>query len=150
MNPELHQLLIQNDVLGEWEFPPDANWSNEISRVKQFTPELEEVLKESLRLDDGVQDASFFADLGVLAEQKNPNGTTHLCYLICIRFSWFGGMFSIYGKNTERYDTAKAVHVLNKHGYTYVPACELDAPHDGINKPYESNLTWWIRYFDYL
>ena len=59
-------------------------------------------------------------------------------------------MFSIYGKNTGKYDTAKVVDVLNKHGYTYVPACELDTPYDGINKPYESNLTWWVRYFDYL
>ena len=150
MTPELHQILIQNDVQGEWEYPPGANWSEEIARVKKLTPELEEILESSLRLDDGVQDASFFADLGILAKQKNPNGTVYLCYLICIRFSWFGGMFSIYGKNAEKYDTSKIIQVLNRHGYTYVQACELDTAYDGINIPYESNLTWWVRYFDYL
>lgn len=150
MSPELHQLLLRNDIKGAWDYPPGANWSREIARVRVLIPELESALKTPLRLDDGVQDASFFADLGVLLEHTNSNGIIHLSYRVCIRFSWFGGLFSIYGEDIDEYNTTEAIHVLRGHGYTYVSAAELDEPYDGVNKPYESGLTWWVRYFDYL
>lgn len=150
MNEELHRLLVSNDVQGQWEYPPGANWSNEISRVRELIPELESALHTTLRLDDGIQDASFFADLGVLEKQPSADGVIHYRYRICIRFSWFGGMFTIWGENTAEYDTSETIRILSDHGYTFVPASELDEPYDGVNEPYERELTWWVRYFDWL
>ena len=150
MSPELHQLLLRTDVRGAWEHPPGANWPYEISRVRKLMPELESVLQAQLSLDEGVQDASFFADLGVLVQQTDPNGIIHLCYSICFRFSWFGNLVSLYGEDSGEYNATGAVRVLEEHGFTYVPAAELGELYDGINPPYEPTLTWWVRYFDYL
>lgn len=150
MNAELHQLLLKNDVQGQWEYPPGANWSREISRVRELVPELESTLHSTLRLDEGIQDASFFADVGVLEKQPRSDGIVHHRYRICIRFSWFGDMFTIWGENVSEYNTSEAIRVLRERGYKFVPASELDEPYDGVNKPYESGLTWWVRYFDWL
>ena len=150
MNAELHQLLIKNDIRGEWEYPPDANWSRELSRVRDVIPALESVLRSSLQLDDAIQDAPFFADIGVLEEQPTASGAIHQHYRICFRFSWFGGMFTIWGDNTADYNTNEAVRVLSDRGYTFIPASELDEPYDGVNEPYRKGLTWWVRYFDWL
>lgn len=150
MNPKLRELLLMNDIQGSWETPPGADWTVEISRIRELIPVLESSLQTSLRLDDGVQDASFIADVGVLSKLPDANGVIHLCYRICVRFSWFGGLFSIYGENFDEYNTLEAIRVLSGHGYTYVPAAELDDPYDGLNEPYEKGMTWWVRYFDYL
>lgn len=150
MDQELHTLLINSDVAGAWENPPDANWASAVAEVKHLKPQLEAALGLELRLDDGVQDASFFADLGLLIEQPTPDGVIYLSYEICFRFSWFAKLYTIHGTTWECRLTERAKVVLAREGFIYVPADELAEPYDGINPPFEAGLTWWTRYFDYL
>lgn len=150
MNSELHKLLKSCDVLGAWEFPPGANWDQSIDEIRSLKMEVDRVLGVPTRLDDQVQDASFFADLGVLKQLPSPDKTLVLSYDFCLRFSWFSRLFTVFGDRWTEYDMSRIFEVLNKNGFVYVPSSELDELYDGINEPFETGLTWWIRYFDYL
>lgn len=150
MNSELHELLKSCDVLGAWESPTDANWDQSIGEIRGLKIEIERVLGVSTRLDDQVQDASFFADLGLLKQQPSANGSLALSYEICLRFSWFSKLFTIFGDRWTEYDVSGVLELLQENGFVYVPSGEIDEPYDGINDPFENGITWWIRYFDYL
>ena len=39
---------------------------------------------------------------------------------------------------------------LDRNGFTYVCADELDCEYDGIMAEKDGIWTWWIRYFDWL
>lgn len=150
MDDALHKLLLSSDVEGSWEHPPNAKWKLAIAGVKRLKPQIEAALGFELRLDQDVQDASFFADLGLLVEQRDPAGVVHLCYEICFRFSWFSKLYTVYGNTWESRMTKEAGLLLERAGFTYVPKEALAEPYDGVNTPYEPGLTWWVRYFDYL
>lgn len=150
MNEALHTLLISSDVKGSWEHPPNANWKRSIAEIEDLKPQLEEALGIELRLDRDVQDASFFADLGLLVEQHQPNGAIYLSYELCFRFSWFSKLYTIHGNSWESRVTNEARGLLERAGFTYVPEEALAEPYDGVNTPCEPGLTWWTRYFDYL
>lgn len=150
MRLELHDFLMKADVRGAWEYPPQADWAAAIARVRGLKPDLERIVSTQLHLDDQVQDASFFADLGSLSTGPTENGTILLSYRICVRFSWFADMFTVFGDKLSDFDLQAVKDFLEKHGYVYVPANELEQPYDGVNVPYEAELTWWTRYFDYL
>jgi hypothetical protein len=150
MDEALHTLLLSGDVVGSWEHPPNANWERSVAEVEHLKPQLEQALGVELRLDKGVQDASFFADLGLLVEQREPSGVIYLSYEICFRFSWFSKLYTIHGNTWESRMNNEAAGFLKRAGFTYVPAEALAEPYDGFNTPYEPGLTWWVRYFDYL
>jgi len=149
MNTELHAFLKSCDVKDAWEYPPGADWEKAIAEVERLKPELERILGINLRLDKNVQDASFFADLGLLIQEPSPTGVIYLSYQVCFRFSWFAKMFTIFGSKWEQFDTSGANAFLKENGFTYIPSSELDTPYDGVNEPFEEGLTWWTRYFDY-
>jgi hypothetical protein len=150
MDKVLHKLLISCDVKDSWEHPPDADWSSSLAEVERLRPLLEDALGHQLRLDQDVQDASFFADLGVLVEQSAVDGSIWLCYEICFRFSWFSRLYTIHGNSWREFDIDTAMSLLKHAGYIYVPEESLHYPYDGVNVPFEAGLTWWVRYFDYL
>ncbi len=150
MDPVLRALLLDSDVEGAWEHPPEANWQRAIAEVEQLKPQLEEALGFALLLDQGVQDASFFADLGLLAAQPAPNGVIVLAYEICFRFSWFGRLYTVHGNDWNTLLTDEAQLALTRAGFVYVSEDTLQEPYDGVNIPFETGLTWWTRYFDYL
>ena len=150
MDSALHDLLVCCDVRGAWESPPGADWRRSVDEVRRLQPRLEEALGIDLRLDDGVQDASFFADLGQLVQQNYPNGVIALSYEICFRFSWFSRLYTIHGNAWERLMNERALAVADAAGFVYVPEVALHLPYDGVNEPFEPGLTWWTRYFDYL
>lgn len=150
MKSELHELLKSCDVLGAWESPPDANWEQSISEVNRLKVDIERVLGVSTLLDDQIQDASFFADLSVLKQQPSSKGSLVFSHDICLRFSWFSKLVTIFGDRWREYDVFGILELLQENGFVYVPAGEVDELYDGINEPFESGITWWIRYFDYL
>ncbi len=150
MSPEVHRLLLSCDVLGHWEHPPSSDWSRATQEVTQTVPQLESVLGKKLHVDTGVQDASFFADVGILVPNQDSAGIVYLSYEICFRFSWFSRLYTVHGSNWQDWNHAGSRAVLEQAGYLYVPEDELQEQYDGINVPYEPRLTWWTRYFDYL
>ena len=150
MNTEQHALLLSCDVKGAWEHPPDAHWQGSITELEALHPSLEASLGTRLELDKQVQDASFFADLGVLVRQPSSSGTKVFAYAICFRFSWFAKLYTIHGSAIEQYIIVEAQRLLAEHGYQYVPEAALQGLYDGLNEPLEPGLTWWTRYFDYL
>lgn len=150
MDETLHALLLSSDVEGSWGHPPNANWERSVADVEHLKPQLEAALGIELRLDQEVQDASFFADLGLLVHQPGPDGLVYLSYEIAFLFSWFSRLYTISGNTWESRITKEARALLEQAGFTYVPEEALAEPYDGVNTPYESGLTWWVRYFDYL
>ncbi len=156
MKPELHNYLLSVDEKDNWEFPKDGRWDIPFDEVTNLRPELEKITGASLDIDKNVQDASFLTDLGVLDDRyfDREKGVGAISYLFNIRFSNFGRMFTIAGSEwpecKSKYRLNEAVRYLGERNYKYIPADELNDLYDGVNKPFEVELTWWIRYFDYL
>ena len=156
MNKEIHDYLISVDEIGNWEFPKGGRWDIPFNEVMSIKPDLEIISGVTLDIDKNVQDASFLTDIGLLDDRyyDREKGSGALSYLFSIRFSNFGRMFTLIGsewpENEKKYNLSKVIEYLQERDYKYIPEAELDEPYDGINEPFEPNLTWWIRYFDYL
>jgi len=156
MNKEIHSYLLSVDEKGNWEYPKDGRWDIPFSEVESIKPELERITGVTLDIDKNVQDASFLTDLGLLDDRyfDRKKGVGSLSYMFSIRFSNFGRMFTVIGtewpENNEKYNLDKVIEFLIEKGYKYIPEVELSEPYDGVNEPFEPNLTWWIRYFEYL
>ena len=156
MNEEIHSYLVSVDEKGNWEFPKNGRWDIPFEEVESIKPELEQITGVILDIDKNVQDASFLTDLGLLDERyyDREKECGALSYLFSIRFSNFGRMFTVicseWPENKEKYNLDKVIEYLQERKYKYIPEMELHEPYDGVNKPFEPNLTWWIRYFDYL
>ena len=74
-----------------------------------------------------------------------------------VRFSSFGRLTSMLSQDgwlsSRGACLADVAAVLRKHAFRYVDAEELRVPYDGPNhkaRNGDRDLTWWIRYFDYL
>jgi hypothetical protein len=151
----IHQLLLSNDSETDLEFPSGFDWTAASEAVRHFRAPAEFVLGQSLRLDDQVQDASFFAELFVFAEGAvRPDGVTFLCFEIAIRFSSFGRMATIH-TNSSLSDLGcspvdQLAALLGEHGFVHVPVAALAQPYDGKNLGLGANFTWWDRFFDYV
>lgn len=156
MNKEIHDFLISVDEIGNWEFPNGGRWDLPFSEIRALKNDLEKISGKTLDLDKNVQDASFLTDLGLLDDRyyDREKGAGSLSYIFSIRFSNFGRMFTVHGSewpmSKEQYCLTEVIEYLQSKKYKYIPASDLDEPYDGINKPYVSGLSWWVRYFDYL
>lgn len=155
MDTNLKKKLLDADVAGHWEYPPDWKWPECMAKIEAVRPLLAEVVGK-LDMDQNVQDASFTTDLFVLEEgARDPvtNSVAHV-YKLAIRFSNFGNLVTIFTNSVRRtlsdYPVARLETILKEHGFDPVPADQLNVPYDGKNVPFENGLTWWTRYFDYL
>jgi len=159
MDTHTRQLMLQNDTAAHVECPPGFDWQVSMAVVKALKPHAERILGQPLKLDDQVQDASFFAELFVLEDGAiNPYGSTALVFKIAIRFSAFGKMATIHTNSTasdvQKYPVAQLAKLLEQHGFEYIPAEFLNEPYDGKLKALGHGLgmdcTWWCRFFDYM
>jgi len=88
MDAHIHDILVQNDSPTDVEYPSGFDWQASIAAVKALKPQAERILGQPLKLDDQVQDASFFAELFVFEDGAvGPNGVTTMVFKIAIRFS---------------------------------------------------------------
>lgn len=159
MENRLKELLISFDDAIEWEAPDGFVYLDEISKVESIKPIIEELLNEKLEIDNRVQDASFFVDLFILEESQciQRSNSSSYCgiYDIGIRFSSFRNMVTIF-TNTEKpiaskYPINNLIALLISKGYVYISAELLHESYDGINlRMRKGNITWWMRYFDYV
>lgn len=133
-----------------YEYPPDFSWETEMKRVKGLVWRLEAILGVILKVDDQVQDASYFAEIyhRHLEREKNQWNTS-----ICFLFSSFGGLFT-HWSNSERYrpdDThiEEAVEYIESQGFVFVSGDVLELEYDGLAEGLHG-YTWHARYFSYL
>ena len=156
MRKTLHDLLISADEKGQWEYPKGFKWNKRMKILQEIKSELDEVFDFQLDIDCNVQDASFTTDIGLLDESSYNRKTQSglLNYIFSFRFSNFGNFYIVDEINnsnkvyTNKID--KCIEILNSKGFILINSSELNEEYNGINKPFEKELTWWTRYFDYL
>lgn len=104
MNKNIKDILINFDDPIECEYPKTFNYLIEMEEVKKIKDNLKTYIK--LDLDDQIQDASFFADLYILDKHELKNKITGksyvLTYDICIRFSCYGKMVTIFSNSDNK------------------------------------------------
>jgi hypothetical protein len=159
MDTRTHDILMQNDSAAAVEYPPGFDWQASFAAVKALTPHAERILGQPLKLDDQVQDASFFAELFVFEDGAvEPNGVTTMVFKIAIRFSTFGKLATIHTNSAEsdldKYPVARLADLLEQHGFNYIPAESLSERYDGklteLGQSLGGEATWWYRFFDYM
>jgi hypothetical protein len=159
MDTRIHTILLQNDTAGDVEYPPAFDWQASMAAVKALKPDAEQVLGQPLKLDDQVQDASFFAELFVFEDGAvRPDGVITMVFKIAIRFSTFGKMATIHTNSVVshlgQYPVARLADLLGKHGFQYIPAESLAERYDGklagLGQSVGGGATWWYRFFDYM
>lgn len=153
MTPETKRLLLKFDERGRWETPSNFNHQQLRTKVFELIDELEQNFKIKFKLDDQIQDASFFADIRIPHELVN-NPRTDIGY--SIRISNFGNLSTInFQEEYSESTTNKFIEVLERTGFSYVNSDDLDYDYDGTFEQFrtsqgEHSSTWFIRYFDYI
>jgi hypothetical protein len=159
MDARIHDLLLQHDSATDVEYPPGFDWKASMAAVKALKPDAERILGQPLKLDDQVQDASFFAELFVFEDGAvGSNGVTTMVIKIAIRFSTFGKMATVHTNSAAsdlgKYPVARLAELLEQHGFHYVPVDSLGERYDGKLKGLDLSVggepTWWYRFFDYM
>jgi len=145
--------LLAHDSQTDWEMPADFDYWTALAEVRTLGSELSAICGHPLKLDDQVQDASFFADWAAYESAPRPSpgvpsGAIHT--IICIRFSSFGRMFSIWCDSDVfpiAADTRdRLIGYLAERDFVFVPDSLLDQPY---HRP-EFARDWQIRFFNYL
>lgn len=149
MNPETKNLLLKHDEIGCWETPTNFDYDKLRAQVIKLVNELETTFDLKFALDDQVQDASFFADIRIPHELVNTP-RTDLGY--SLRISNFGNLSTInFLDEYSEATTNKMIEALERSGFLYVNADELDTDYDGIFEQFRnSQASWFDRYFDYI
>lgn len=159
MDPHIYQILLQHDSATDVEFPPGFDWQASMAAVKSLKPEAERILGEPLKLDDRVQDASFFTELFLLEKGvAGVNGEAPMVFKIGIRFSTFGKMATIHTNSPASVLSNSTVdrlaELLNRAGFQYIPVEALAERYDGkvkwLDQSVGGEATWWFRFFDYM
>ena len=153
MKVETRNILLEFDEQGRFETPSKFDYETLVNRVARITTDLEENFGLTFKIDNQVQDASFYCDIRIPRElvlKPRPN----LGY--SVRISNFGGLATI---NFEEEYSAKTIstikEILNRHDFIYICCDDLDQEYDGQFEEFKKILggdipTWQIRYFDYL
>ena len=158
MEAIVRRLLEANDDPEGCEFPtgdPSSPPGDLAESVRSIQRTLREDLNLPMELDGCVQDASFHDELRILHPTSDRgNGVVALFSEIAIRFSNFGRLYTIHSALPSipaRYPVDQIKAIVERHGWKYVPADQLEEVYDGRNKVLrDGRNTWWIRFFDYL
>jgi hypothetical protein len=143
------EYLQSFDSPNEWETPTDFDYLKELYEVRNLGPTLSQICGYPLRLDDQVQDASYFTEWFALEPEPRPmpnSSAMSWIRIIGIRFSAFGRMYTI-SFGSDLYPVSEAtrervIDFLAASSYVYVPDSILALP--------GRSFDWQIRFFDYL
>jgi hypothetical protein len=158
MDPDTLRVLLAADDPVQCEAPPGFDWEVEIEKVRELAPVLEHVTGRKFEVDDQVQDASFFAELGTYEDFPDAHGGKLRLAVLAVSFSSFGKLFTVWSAKGDEGRhisppppevTHRVIDAVRQRGYTYVDAASLDADYSGSN-PAMKGKSWWIRFFDYL
>ncbi len=150
----LKKLQAADDVL-RCDGPADLDWKQYEESVRRLKPELERFLNIPLFLLDGVQDASFVAD--ICSEDR----------IFCLRFSAWGNFFTIWDESSQNplstNEFEPVITLIQKRGFVHINYDDLGESYEGQNEHYKKETwdrlrdgvirkekaSWWVRYFDY-
>jgi hypothetical protein len=144
----LEQIDAQSSVHAE--YPDDLDWAREIAQVRALAPVVEQIIGRACTVDDGVQDASFLADIA--AYERSLERDIGLVAALAVRFSNFGRLFTTWSTAPTPLDpgvVAAVIHAVRERSYLYVDGTMLNVPYTGVDPRYKGG-TWWIRFFEYL
>ena len=150
MSPETRALLCRLDEPGAYEFPAVFDYLDLERRAKLVCEDIER-FGVHVGFEGAVynQDASFSVAILLHDYERNePKGL----YQPTVRFSNFGNLATMTWieliQETAREEICAS---LDRNGFIYICADELDCEYDGIMTEKEAVFrTWWIRYFDWL
>lgn len=153
MNTETRNILLEFDEQGRFETPSKFDYETLVNRVAKMANDLKQHFGLTFKIDNQVQDASFYCDIRIphkLVLKPRPT----LGY--SVRISNFGGLATINFEeeySTETISTFK--EILERHDFIYISYDKLDNDYDGQFENFKEILggevpTWQIRYFDYL
>ncbi|MGJ8592139.1 MAG: hypothetical protein ACSHXF_06305 [Aquaticitalea sp.] len=153
MNNETKKILLEFDEQDRFETPSKFDYETLVNRVAKMTNDLEQHFALTFIIDNQVQDASFYCDIGI-PHKLVLKPRTNLGY--SVRISNYGGLATINFEeeySTETVSTMK--EILERHDFIYISYDELDQDYDGQFEKFKKILggevpTWQIRYFDYL
>src|SRR5690606_21246997 len=131
MEPAVRELLDAADDSGPAEHPPGFDWAGRRARVAALQPVLERADGRAFGLDDGAQDASFFAVLSIQTTGERPN---YIDTVFAVRFSNFGDLFTTWSYGPERLPEAVAaelVAAVEAAGFRFIPPEALEEPYTG-------------------
>jgi hypothetical protein len=146
-------ILLKFDEQDRYETPSDFRYEKLKSQVESFSKDLENNFGLNFKIDNHVQDASFYGDVIIPHELITEPKSN---YLYSIRISNFGGLATLTSSDVYSDSVkAKIKDSLAKHNFTYIESDILQEDYDGsFDKFYEipggQKPSWWIRYFDYL
>jgi hypothetical protein len=146
-------ILLKFDERDRYETPADFKYKKLELQVINLSKDLESNFGLIFKIDNQVQDASFYGDVIIPQELMiDPKSN----FLYSIRISNFGGLTTLTFSD-EYSDSVKTKikEILAKHNFTYIESDDLEERYDGsFDKFYEilggRKPSWWIRYFDYL
>ena len=136
---KLWKLLMDLDAQEPRECATNFDHAESISRFHKVREALETEFQTQLPYESGpaIQDAAFHSWVAL----PSPKGPAS------VRFSNFDALVAVWGDD-ETVPTdllERAVGVLERHGYTFVPFSLLKQPHEEPDIP-----DWWARFFEYV
>lgn len=145
--------MLKFDEQNRFETPSRFDYNTLVNRVNTFVKDLEKQFEVLFKIDDQIQDASFYCDIIIpkeLVKIPKPN----LGY--AIRVSNFGGLVTINFQDEYATETLLTIqNILEQHNFIFIGGDDLDEEYDGQFQEFKNLLggeipTWYIRYFDYL
>jgi hypothetical protein len=153
MNDLSKHILLKFDEINRYETPSNFDHKNLEHRVMVLLSDLESHFGTRFKIDNHVQDASFYGDIIIPAALVNdPVPSCHYS----IRISNFGSMATFtFEDSYSDVNRKKFIDMLQKHHFIYIASDDLEEEYDGQFKKFNEILggpqpSWWIRYFDYL
>lgn len=153
MEDSTKEILLLFDEIGQYETPKKFNYTDLKRQVTKLSKNLHQQFGHIFKIDDQVQDASFFCDL-IIPIELVVNPKPNIGY--SIRISNFGKLATIYFREEYTKGTSSVlIEQLEKGGFLFVDADELDVNYDGKFEDFKSltpdyNPSWHTRYFNYL
>ncbi|KOX11058.1 hypothetical protein [Streptomyces sp. NRRL B-3648] len=153
------------------EFPEGFDYPLARARAIRLKDRLDEAFGHPCKLDDQIQDASYYFKITLLAE------ATETRIPVGVRLSNYGNLAvattpmpdshddldqAVRGGALSVADRGRIEAALTEFGYTLIPPRLLHRPYDGVTDlaeegpcyagygPYQGRATWWTRYFEHL
>lgn len=149
----MKEVLSEFDEIGKYETPTNFKYKKLLQDVQALIVALEKEFGLPFKIDDQIEDASFFCDINTPTELARDNQSN--CNY-SLRVSNFGRMTSLnFEENYSQATIQKIVANLDSNNFNYISSEILDMEYDGkFDKFYDilggAKPTWRIRYFDYL
>jgi hypothetical protein len=153
MNAQTKSILLKFDEVNRYETPTNFNAKVLEYNVIHLVEDLESHFGIKFKVDNQVQDASFYADI-IIPSELIINPTLNCLY--AIRISNFGNLATVsFGDSFSNAVKDKLPELLQKHNFIFISSDDLDEDYNGNFIKFNEILggqkpSWRIRYFDYL